>query len=295
MRKRLLAGIAVGAVLLGFSSCGVFSRSGKTPASMPGQWQASPIVIDGDSKDWPSPYPKYDAKAMVAYATSNDGKNLYISMQSGDELTQMKILKQGLTVSIDTTGRKEAQLHINFPMPSDNDIIEVAKQEEGMNRSMGMPRGKKLEQKLATAAKNANQLSLEGFAGCSGGYASTQTNACGIKVMMRMDEFKELVWEAVVPLKAIYHKDSITAADAGKPISVCFAVKAFKPTGIKNADNSGPSMANTMGGGAGMNSAMRNGGGLNRGGGARTNTDNPMQHLYDNTKTWKQFGIAWKP
>ncbi len=293
MGKHLAAACALGAMVFGLSSCAVFSKSGKTPASMPGQWQAAPIVVDGDSKDWPSPYPNYDAKAMVAYATSNDDKNLYITMQSGDELTQMKILKQGLVVSIDTTGRKEGQLHINFPMPSDNDIIEVARQEEGMNRSMGMPRGKKLEQKLATAAKNANQLSLEGFEGCSGGYATTQTNACGIKVVMRMDEYKELVWEAVVPLKAIYHKETITAADAGRPISVCFAVKAFKQTAVKNGDNSGPSMANTMGGGTGMNSAMRNGGGINRGGG-RPVADNPMQHLYESTKTWKQFGLAWK-
>ena len=68
------------------------SKSTKTATTLPGTWQAQPIAIDGDTKDWPSPYPNYDAKAKVAYATSNDKYNLYITMETGDEQTQMKIL-----------------------------------------------------------------------------------------------------------------------------------------------------------------------------------------------------------
>ena len=69
--------LPLGVALVLLSSCGS-SKHEKSKASLPGTWQAQPIVIDGDSKDWPSPYPNYDAKAMVAYATSNDKYNLYI-------------------------------------------------------------------------------------------------------------------------------------------------------------------------------------------------------------------------
>src|ERR1700733_16221077 len=93
--------------ILSILSCGSSHHSGKGKAVLPGTWQPEPIVIDGDSKDWPSPYPNYDAKAMVAYATSNDKENLYITMETGDELTQIKILKQGMIVSIDTSGNKD--------------------------------------------------------------------------------------------------------------------------------------------------------------------------------------------
>src|SRR4051812_31694016 len=97
------------------SSCGGSKHSGSKNLA-PGTWQATPIIIDGDSKDWPSPYPNYDSKAMIAYASSNDAQNLYITMQTGDELALMKILKQGMTVSIDTGGSKDATFQINYPL-----------------------------------------------------------------------------------------------------------------------------------------------------------------------------------
>jgi hypothetical protein len=118
----------------------------------------------------------------------------------------------------------------------------------------------------------------------------SQTTSCGIKVIARIDEYKELVWEAVVPFKAIYNKSVITAQDAEKPISVCFAIKGFKNPSSKNADNSN-GISNNTGTGANLNG--RNNQGTGRPPSTRQ-PENPMQHLYDNTKTWKQFGLAYK-
>ena len=117
---------------------------------------------------------------------------------------------------------------------------------------------------------------------------TSQNNPCGIKVTIRMDEYKELVWEAKIPFKAIYNRE-ITAADAGKPVSVCFAIKAFKSPSSKNNDNSNIGMNSQMGGGRG--------GGMGRGGGRggrMTSGDNSRDFLFETTKTWKQFGLAWK-
>ena len=219
--------IAFTSIFIFSFSCNSAKHSEKSKAMLPGTWQSQPIVIDGDSKDWPSPYPNYDAKAMVAYATSNDKYNLYITMETGDEMTQMKILKQGMTVSIDTNGRKESQFNINYPLQNDNDPIEMSKREHHKKESQFHPDGM-WSQNIKKSAKDANQFSLDGFKNCNGGYMVTQTTSCGIKVILRIDEYKELVWEAVVPFKAIYNKDTITASDAGRPISVCFVVNRFK-------------------------------------------------------------------
>ena len=269
-------------------SCGTARHTGKSSASLPGTWQQQPIVIDGDNKDWPSPYPNYDSKAMVAYATSNDAKNLYITMETGDLLTQIKILKQGMTVSIDTGGHKEVGFKINYPMQSDNDLLETLKDGSGLRNDSHT---RQLDQKLQKTAKESYQFSLDGFTDCMGGMA-TQKIPCGVKVIVRMDEYKELVWEAVVPFKAILNKDSITTADAGKPISICFAIKGFKAPGAKNAENAG-GMNNSMSGGNATGNMGRNSG-MGRGGGSTRNaTDNPMQQLYESTKTWKQFGLSY--
>jgi len=264
---------------------------------MPGTWQSEPIVIDGDSKDWPSPYPNYDAKAMVAYATSNDRRNLYITMETGDEMTQMKILKQGMTVSIDTNGKKDAEFSISYPLQNDNEPMDVGKAGYGVKKGEQQHSlEKKMEQRISKNAEGATQLSLDGFKGCNGGFMTTQTNPCGIKVIAKIDEYKELVWEAVIPFKALYNKDSLSEADAGRPISVCFAVKGFKHPESKSSDGGGGG----TGTGTGMNSSMRGGGGGMGGGGrgghgaGRGSTDNPMQHLYESTKTWKHFGIVYQ-
>ncbi len=275
-------------------SCGGVKHSKKLQEALPGTWQSQPIVIDGDSKDWPSPYPNYDSKAKVAYATSNDRENLYITMETGDEMTQIKILKQGLTVSIDTSGGKSADFNINFPLQNDLEPLELSKKDFGQKKgNMDAYEENQKAKKLSKNALEANQLSLEGFINCNGGFMVKQATPCGIRVRISMDEYKELVWEAVIPFKAIYNKETISAEDAGKHISVCFAVKAFKKQESKGSDNSagnGGGMNNGMGG-AGTNSAMRGG---SRTGGHGAIAENPMQHLYENTKTWKFFGLAYQ-
>jgi hypothetical protein len=290
MNTRLFA-VSSCIVLLTYASCSMI-RHRKSQALMPGTWQSTAIAIDGDSKDWPSPYPNYDATAMVAYATSNDKENLYITMETGDEMTQLKILKQGMTVSIDTTAGKQQAIKINYPLENDNDPLEMSELLHGAKTThMSRP----MQQKIAKLTREANQFSIEGSGGCNGGFVVTQATSCGIKVRMAMDEYKELVWEAVIPFKTIYNKETITAADAGKPMSVCFAVKGFKHPQSKGEENNNTSMNTNMAGGGTMNSGMPGSGNARRGGGGTRNISNdPMQHLYETTKTWKHFGLAWQ-
>lgn len=292
MRKYIAGGSAVLLLILAIS-CGS-SKHSKSADALPGTWQAQPIAIDGDSKDWPSPYPNYDSKAMVGYATSNDKYYLYITMESGDEMTEMKILKQGMTVSIDTSGEKEPGFNINYPLPNDNDPLEMTKHSAFGEGNKLHPEGR-WEPIINKSAKEANQYTLDGFIKCNGGYMVSQTTACGIKVILKIDEYKELVWEAAIPFKAIYGKDSINEKDAGKPISVCFAVNRFKHPETKAENNAG-STNNSMGGGSMRGGGARGGGGRSGGGkgGGRNPSSDPLEHLYESTKTWKHFALAYQ-
>ena len=299
MTHKYIAGAGFTLLFILSFSCNSSKHSAKSRASLPGTWQSQPIVIDGDSKDWPSPYPNYDAKAMVAYATSNDKENLYITMETGDEMTQIKILKQGMAVLIDTGGKKDPEFKINYPLQNDNDpFVMTKKDNSGLKEDNNSPgTSGKWDKKISKSAGEATQYSLEGFSLCNGGYMVTQTTSCGIMVKMGIDEYKELIWEAVIPFKALYNKSVITAADAGHPISVCFSVKGFKAPSSNTSDNNSGG-ANTNTGGVGTNSGMagRGGGGGGRGGrGGSGPKENPMQHLYESTKTWKQFGLAYQP
>jgi len=295
-QKRIFTYILLPVFVLSAGSCGSMRHSGKSQDLMPGTWQSQPISIDGDSKDWPSPYPNYDAKAMVAYATSNDRENLYITMETGDELTQVKILKQGMTIYIDTTGKKEQPYKINYPLPNEDDLADMLQpaDKHGKDAAATVQLGRQMQQKLKKSAEGANQFSLEGFKSCNGGYLVSQTSPCGIKVKLKIDEYKQLVWEAVVPFKSIYNKETITDADAGRPISVCFAVKGFKSPGGKNITDNTGGANNGMGGGGMAGGGRSNSRPIGAGSGRGSTTD-PMQHLYESTKTWKRFSIVTNP
>ena len=173
-------------------SCGSLKRSGKSSA-VPGVWQATPVTIDGDCTDWPSPYPNYDAKAKVAYATSNDRENLYITLQTGDPLTQIKILKQGLTVSIDTSGRKDPSFNISYPLQNEDDLSDLFSRADHSSSGSSSHMARQFDQKLKKSAESCNQFSLDGFGSCSGGYLVSQELPCGVRVKLNIDEYKQLV------------------------------------------------------------------------------------------------------
>jgi len=272
-------------------SCNSSKHAGKK-GGMPGTWQATPIVIDADSKDWPSPYPNYDSKALIGYATSNDKRYLYITMETGDENTEMKVLKEGVTVIIDTTGGKEQTLAIHYPLPDESEEpFEVDNNRKTAYSIKGIKGD--LSQKIKRTAADASQMTIEGRTLCSGGFAITQNNPCGIKVKIGVDEYKELIWEAAIPFSAIYGKDTLTKADAGRAISVCYAIKGFKKPKTNNSDNGSSGMG--QGGGQGMGGGGRMGGGGGRGNKTpqRNGTD-PRELMYENTRTWKFFGLAYQ-
>ena len=281
-------------------SCGGLHHGGKDK-KMPGTWQATPVVIDGKGDDWPSPYPSYDSKAFVGYATSNDRDNLYITLETGDEYAQMKILKQGLTVWIDTDGKKETGVGIHFPLTDDNDPLEGSSKERGSKGSGSDMHSRELSQKIKRGLSDATQMTIEGFKACSGGFLVTQKNPCGIVVRIGIDEYKELIWEAVIPIKAIYNKEHLDKRDDGKPISVCFSVKGFKKPSSGSSDGGNPAGANSMGtggmrgggGGGGMGGGGGHGKGMH-GGAPRGGASNPRDQLFESTRTWKQFGLVYQ-
>jgi len=273
-------------------SCNTSKKARSSAA--PGVWQSTPIVIDGDAKDWPSPYPSYDATAMVGYAMSNDKDNLYLTVEAGDDLTQLKILREGLTVWIDTSAGKNQSVAIHFPQTNEDEPLQLKSEHTGTSKQDFAERA--FKQKILKALDGARRMELDGFSGCSGAYLIKQNDDCGIVVRIGMDEYNELIWEAQIPFKAFYSKAQLDRSDLDKTISVCFAVKGVKkPSGGNNNNTSGTGMNN--GGGMRGGGAGGMGGGGSRGGhggGGHAATSNPYERLFESTKTWKTFKLAFQ-
>ncbi len=299
-------GAAAFLLLLAFSfvSCKSSKHSKKR---LPGTWQAEPITIDGNNKDWPSPYPEYDDKAQLGYAVSNDKNNLYITVETGDPATQLKIMRNGLTVWIDKTGEKNEQTAINFPIPkeaSDEDKPKSSKKPSSGQWQQGNGGGQdkqrlELEDKVRAELETANEFSLQGFKSCNLQYPILAKDSCGIQVSMALDMDNELVWEAVVPFKTFYTKAEIDRRDKGKPMSISVETVAMKRTsGGGGSGNHGGGGGGGMRpgfgmGGMGMGMRMGGGGGGSHGSHSQGQANSMMEPAYKSTKTYKKFGIGW--
>ncbi len=288
-----------------FTSC---KTSKQTHAKhLPGAWQAKPITVDGYNNDWPSPYPEYDEKAMLGYAVSNDKENLYITIETGDPATQLKILHTGITLWIDKTGGREATTAINFPLPDayksqKNGDGSKTQLEEWEEAQRNRPEHKRfeLEDRVRKALPSANEFSLQGFKGCNHQFSLLETDTCGIITRLALDSTKELVLEAVIPLRSFYYKPILTRADRGKPLTICIETEAMK----RPAGKASSGRVRTSGGirpSIGV-SGLRMGGmgmGMGNGGGTARNTAQEAaitmeEPLYRSTKTIKRFGLAWQ-
>lgn len=270
------------AVIISFSSCSSTKSTGTAIKAEP--WQETPIVIDGQNADWPNPYPSYDEKSKISYATSNDGENLYISMQTGDEATAMKILRAGMTLYIDPSGGRDQSISVQYPMPGNStDVGGWRPKSESNQFSKG--RSEHMEKLI----ESSRDIAFQGFkTNCNGAIAVMQQNSCGIAVRMSMDEYQSLIWEIKIPFKSFY-KGKLSADDAGKPIGICFAINAIPKPAENKEDNPNGANHGGMQGMQGMSGGMRGGAKGGRGGTFATG-----EYIHDNTKTWIKAGLAYK-
>lgn len=80
-------------------------------------YQEHPLVIDGNSNDWQSL--QLTEKENIFYSITNDSANIYLLLEIKDNNLQKKTFMSGLSVWIDTTGRKKTNLGIICPIKND--------------------------------------------------------------------------------------------------------------------------------------------------------------------------------
>jgi hypothetical protein len=83
---------------------------------MDSQWCTESIQIDGDVSEWPETNQYFAKKPNVLIAVLNDRDNIYIRLLTRSKTTQLMILRDGLTIWIDESGRNEKKFGLHFPL-----------------------------------------------------------------------------------------------------------------------------------------------------------------------------------
>jgi hypothetical protein len=232
-----------------------------------GLWQSQPLQVKSSSPEPSNSYKFYDGEIGLYYTISNDLDNLYISIKTNSQQTQTRILRSGLQICIDTSGKYNEQTKIVFPFAvmqkkkdASNDDSYVNRQSSGRGRGQSM--GSKPESLISLKNKfrDGNKLMhLIGFKTPIGGIV-TLPNDYGIKMNITWDSSNAMIYQASIPFVTFYKKSLLTT-DSSKVFAITMNLTGLPtPAGMRPIGGMGGSgMSMGMGGmgGMGMGFGMR--------------------------------------
>lgn len=275
----------------------IYFLSACTPKAMyQSGWQGTPVTADGNASEWRIPLRFYDSDTKLNYTLSNDDEKIYLCVRIVDELSQAKVIRNGLNIWFDTLARKNKQCGILYPVP---DKTGEDYQSDNSSVSGSHKRGSDVDAVKSKFLRQANQMQLTGFKKTIPDYLAPD-NEYGINVSINWDKNNIMIYEAVIPFKTFY-KPSLVAKDSLKNFDFSMTIHGF-PTPDKKDDNSGS--GGGMGGGGGMPGSSGMGAG-NRGGGmagaagggagSRTmGSSSPVNPMFETNSFWVKVRLSAK-
>lgn len=260
--------------------CGCVSKTTYQSA-----WQSKPVQADGRADEWQIPLRFYDADTRLNYSVSNDDEKLYIVARVVDELSQAKVMQNGLQIYIDTSGKKNKQVALLYPNPDRS-------ADEPVNSGGS---GKNMEEVKKKFSSQAMQMQLAGFKPGIPDYLPPQ-NEYGINVNINWDANNIMIYEASIPFKTFF-KPALAPKDSLRNFDFSVVMRGFPAP--KKEDGGGGNAG--MPGGGGMTPGTMGSGGMNGGGmGARSMGGGRMSRMeetdprYETNSFWVRIRLSAK-
>lgn len=213
----------------------------------------------------------YNEENQLFYILSNDDTNLYVNMRIPRGISQLKILRSGLTVWIDTDAKAREVLGIKFPAGNNTGP-----------RSTGTKKEFSEEDRQIELTLETQNIELKGFQGKGSSVLIPSYQTDNIRGKIEFDENQNLNYKLIIPLVKISVVKSIKD---GKIFSVGFE------SGTPNIGESQESRGsegmghhNNEGGESGMGSG-HHGGGM----GERYNSMSGDDMHHDQSERQKMF------
>jgi len=243
------------------TACLTVSCSHKVYDSL--EWQSNKVTADGRIPEWSNPLRFYDDKSKINYTIANDRYNLYVCMKISDETAQIKILRSGMELKIDTAGKKTFPTVFIFPIAGQ----QMQQRDKSEKNSGEKPNRSAMKKKLIG---QATDVQLIGFKPPLGGILPLYNTSSGISAAINMDSLGIMYYEAVIPFSTFY-KNELTPADTNKIFNYEIKVHALPAPPMREGGGGSRGMGGGgmpgMGGGGMRSGGMGGGGGMRGGGG----------------------------
>jgi len=245
LKLSLSAGLLLSVAVSSFAQS---EQHSSNMASAPGK-----ISIDGNLNDWGDSLRYYNPEKKLNYTLANDQQNLYLAIRFNDRMEQERIMRAGLTWSVNPKGKKKDTYSLTFPVAEQNggQMSALLKPDNSDTAPEQRERMDRDEMRKASLTQLRN-MKVTGFKDIDYDIITT-TNSYGFKAALNFDDDGNLTYEAAIPLK-FFDADDI------KKNEWAFNIKV---NGISRPSGSNGDGRESRGMGAG---GGRMGGGMGRGG-----------------------------
>ncbi len=220
------------------------------------------------------PYKYSDSESMIGYRISNDNSTLTLRMATHEKSSIMKILRTGLTVYFDPSGKKKKTIAIKYPSEQKGQQLQKEKgQKQTENKRPGQIPLEEMIQKAPDLILYMNKDTTIHY--------SRLTNP-PVNVKLSTIHEGELTYELTIPIQLI-------SSNGLDNISIGVESGSFDPLSASDSPQAGN--GGRPSGGRGGSSGTRPGGGGGRtsGNGNPTSTENSK--LLNPIKFWFQLKL----
>ena len=260
----------------------------------PNTLQAPPagVTIDGDLNEWGDSLRYYNEDQKLYYTLANDKDNLYMAIRINDRSEQRRILGAGLTLSIDTKGKKKESFSVTFPIGGKPDM---APDDDTQSLDGSKPNTvDNHEEKMKANMTKLRQLKVTGFKDVESELITT-ANTYGFKVAIDFDKDGNLIYETAIPL-SLFHAEDIGKNEWAFNIRINGIVRPAQKHndedgGAENQGRSGRG-GGMGGGGMGGGRGMRGGGSRGMRGGSAGGESSDRSELSRSVDFWEKFFLA---
>lgn len=235
-------------------------------------WQTKQVSVDGKTDEWDLPLRYAECDGKMQYIVTNDSKNLYLCVKSTDDQLIMTILRNGMHIWIDTIGKNQELVGIEYPFfhkmergkgPRSNSDENQEEMGKGMREAPGAGE-KGIAEMLKRQIAEQTEMVLTGFKPPLDGIVPVLETK-DIKVKINIDELNSFVYEAVIPFKT-FIKPELAAADTNRIIGITIKIEAQKALSSSNQEGGPEGGPGGDGGGMGGPGGGGPGGGGPEGG-----------------------------
>ena len=251
---------------------------------------AGPVTIDGDLKDWGDSLRYFNDEKKISYTLANDQTMLYAAIRISDRMDQIRTLNAGITLSIDTKGKKKESFSLTFPLADPGTPPTFGKRDNPSGDITKEDRDELMRERV-TKLRN---IKVVGFKDIEGDMITT-SNTYGIKAAIDYDAEGNLVYEMAIPLQ-FFHAEDFAKSEWAFNFKINGLQRA-KGDGAENPDHQSGGFSGGGGGRGGRGGGMGGGGGRGgrggRGGGAGAGgAESGRSELAKSVDFWEKFYLA---